>query len=135
MLHEAMGTKLHFNTACHPQANGQMEQTNQTLQDMLRAYVLDFKTQWDVDLSLCEFAYINSFHSSRGMSPYKAFYGRRCSIPICWEEVEVHGFHGPTIMGKTGDKVKLIQERLKITRSRQKNIEIQSESQTLKEIH
>ena len=61
-LHESMGTKLQFSTAYHPQTDGQSERTIQTLEDMLRACVLDFKTQWDETLPLCEFAYNNNYH-------------------------------------------------------------------------
>ncbi|KAJ8622027.1 hypothetical protein MRB53_030556 [Persea americana] len=88
---------------------------------MLRACVLDFKTQWDETLPLCKFAYNNSYHSSIGMVPFEALYGRRCRTLVCWEEVGVRSFHGPTIVSKTSDKVKLIQERLKVARSRQKS--------------
>ena len=41
-FHEELGTRLHFSTAFHPQTDGQSEQTIQTLEDMLRAYVIDF---------------------------------------------------------------------------------------------
>lgn len=38
-----------------------------------------------------------------------------------WEEIGVRSFHGLTIVGETSDKVKLIQDRLKVARSRQKS--------------
>ncbi|GJY77245.1 putative reverse transcriptase domain-containing protein [Tanacetum coccineum] len=41
-LHKALGTRLDMSTAYHPQTNGQSERTIQTLEDMLRACVLDF---------------------------------------------------------------------------------------------
>ncbi|GJX32992.1 putative reverse transcriptase domain-containing protein [Tanacetum coccineum] len=41
-LHEALGTRLHMSTSYHSQTDGQSERTIQTLEDMLRACVMDF---------------------------------------------------------------------------------------------
>jgi transposase InsO family protein len=41
-LHESMDTRLNFSSAYHPQTNGQTEQTNQILEDMVRAYALKY---------------------------------------------------------------------------------------------
>ena len=70
-----MGTKLNFSTAFHPQTDGQSERTIQTLEDMLRACVMDFKGTWNHYLPLVEFSYNNSFQASIGMAPYEALYG------------------------------------------------------------
>ncbi|GJX78468.1 putative reverse transcriptase domain-containing protein [Tanacetum coccineum] len=40
--YEALGTNLDMSTAYHPQTDGQSERTIQTLEDMLRACVIDF---------------------------------------------------------------------------------------------
>ncbi|KAH9671844.1 Endonuclease [Citrus sinensis] len=77
-LHKELGTKLRFSTAFHPQTDGQSERTIQTLEDMLRACVLDLSGGWEQHLMLIEFAYNNSFHSSIGMAPFEALYGRKC---------------------------------------------------------
>ena len=81
-LQRDMGTKLHFSTVFRPQTDGQSERTIQILENMMRAYVLEFKRNWDEYLSLMEFDYNNSYHSSIGMAPYEALYGRKCGSPI-----------------------------------------------------
>ncbi|GJU61519.1 reverse transcriptase domain-containing protein [Tanacetum coccineum] len=63
-MQEALGTRLDMSTAYHPQTDGQSERTIQTLEDMLRACVVDFRGSWDVHLPLVEFSYNNSYHSS-----------------------------------------------------------------------
>ncbi|GJY93806.1 putative reverse transcriptase domain-containing protein [Tanacetum coccineum] len=58
-----------------------------TLEDMLRACVLDFGGSWDVHFPLVEFSYNNSYHSSVRRAPFKALYGRKCRSPFMWAEV------------------------------------------------
>ncbi|EOX93994.1 DNA/RNA polymerases superfamily protein [Theobroma cacao] len=118
---EALGTKLRFSTSFHPQTDGQSERTIQTLEDMLRACVIDFIGSWDRHLPLVEFAYNNSFQSSIGMAPYEALYGRKCRTPLCWDEVGERKLVNVELIDLTNDKVKVIQERLKTTQDRQKN--------------
>ena len=62
---------MKFSTAFHPQTDGQAERTIQTLEDMLRACVIDFRGNWDDHLPLIEFSYNNSYHSSIGMAPLR----------------------------------------------------------------
>ncbi|GKA27024.1 homeodomain-like protein [Tanacetum coccineum] len=66
-----------IDTAYHPQTDGQSERTIQTLEDMLRACVVDFGCSWDVHLPLAEFSYNNSYHSSIRCAPFEALYGRK----------------------------------------------------------
>ncbi|GKC77570.1 putative reverse transcriptase domain-containing protein, partial [Tanacetum coccineum] len=54
------------------------ERMIQTLEDMLRACVIDFGGNWDVHLPLAEFSYNNSYHSSIQCAPFEALYGRKC---------------------------------------------------------
>ena len=86
-LQATLGTRLHFNTTFHPEVDGWSERTIQTLEDMLRAYVMEFKGSWDTHLALMEFAYNNSYQASIKMAPFEALYGRKCRIPMCWDEV------------------------------------------------
>ncbi|GKB33138.1 putative reverse transcriptase domain-containing protein [Tanacetum coccineum] len=62
-LQNALGTQLHMSTTYHPETDGQSERTIQTLEDMLRACVIDFKKGWDKLLPLVEFSYNNSYHA------------------------------------------------------------------------
>ncbi|KAI3732915.1 hypothetical protein L1987_64127 [Smallanthus sonchifolius] len=86
-FHEAIGTRLNISTAYHPQTDGRSERTIQTLEDMLRACIIDFGGSWDSHLPLAEFSYNNSYHTTIGMPPYEMLYGRRCRTPICWGEI------------------------------------------------
>ena len=81
--------------------------------------MLDFKGSWDQYLPLVEFAYNNSYHSSIGMPPYEALYGRKCRSPLCWTEVGEKQIEGPDLIRETSEKVPLIQDRLRTTFSRQ----------------
>ncbi|GJT09298.1 putative reverse transcriptase domain-containing protein [Tanacetum coccineum] len=51
-LQKALGMNLDMSTAYHPQTDGQSERTIQTLEDILRACVIDFGSSWDRHLSL-----------------------------------------------------------------------------------
>ncbi|GKA43296.1 putative reverse transcriptase domain-containing protein [Tanacetum coccineum] len=74
-MQNALGTQLDMSTAYHPQTDEQSERTIQTLEDMLRACVIDFGKGWERHLPLVEFSYNNSYHASIKAAPFKAFYG------------------------------------------------------------
>ncbi|XP_031394177.1 uncharacterized protein LOC116205681 [Punica granatum] len=117
----ALGTKLNLTTVFHPESDWQSERTIQTLEDMLRACVIEFQGSWDDYLPLMEFAYNNSYQSSIGMAPYESLYGRACRTPLCWNEVGERQLTGPEIVDLTAEKVKVIREVLKTAQGRQKN--------------
>ena len=65
------------------------------MEDMLRACVLDFKGSWEKYLSLVEFAYNNSYHSTIEMAPYEVCMvenasphcvGKRLVRENCWDQ-------------------------------------------------
>jgi hypothetical protein len=116
-----MGTRLDMSTTYHPQTDGQSERTIQTLEDMLRACVIDFGGNWDTHLPLVEFSYNNSYHTSIKCAPFEALYGRKCRSPIVWAEVGESQMIGPEIVQETTDKIFQIKERLKTARDRQKS--------------
>ncbi|GJW87873.1 putative reverse transcriptase domain-containing protein [Tanacetum coccineum] len=85
-LQKALGTNLDMSTAYHPQTDRQSERTIQTLEDMIRACVIDFGKGWVNHLPLVEFSYNNSYHASIKAAPFEALYGRKCRSPVCWVE-------------------------------------------------
>nr|GFA27655.1 putative reverse transcriptase domain-containing protein [Tanacetum cinerariifolium] len=76
-LQKALGTQLDLSTAYHPETDGQSERTIQTLEDMLRACVFDFRSSWDKHLPLVEFSYNNSYHASIKAAPGGIRFGKR----------------------------------------------------------
>nr|KYP60651.1 Transposon Ty3-I Gag-Pol polyprotein [Cajanus cajan] len=120
-LYQALGTKLRLSSTYHPQTDGQLERIIQSLEDLLRACVLDHLGSWEEVLPLVEFTYNNSFHASIGMAPFEALYGRRCRTPLCWYQDGESVVVGPELVLQTTEKVKLIQERMKTAQSRQKS--------------
>ncbi|GJY96423.1 reverse transcriptase domain-containing protein [Tanacetum coccineum] len=120
-VQKALGTRLDMSTAYHPQTDGQSERTIQTLEDMLRACVIDFGGSWDVHLPLAEFSYNNSYHSSIKCAPFEALYGRKCRSPVLWAEIGESSLIGPELIQEMTDKVVLIKEKLKAARDRQKS--------------
>ncbi|GJV84966.1 putative reverse transcriptase domain-containing protein [Tanacetum coccineum] len=101
--------------------NGQSERTIQTLEDMLRACVMDFGKGWDRHLPLIEFSYNNSYHTSIKAAPFEALYGRKCRSPICWAEVGDAQLTGPEIICETTEKIIQIKNRLQASRDRQRS--------------
>jgi transposase InsO family protein len=83
-LHESMETKLNFSSRYHPQTDGQIEGTNQILEDMLRACALKYGKGWDKSLPYAKFSYNNSYQASIEMAPFEALYGRQCRTPLFW---------------------------------------------------
>ncbi|GKD04024.1 putative reverse transcriptase domain-containing protein, partial [Tanacetum coccineum] len=115
------GTRVDISTAYHPQTDGQSERTIRTLEDMIRACVMDFGGSWDTHLPLIEFSYNNSYHTSIKCAPFEALYGRKCRSPVIWTEVGESQLIGPEIVQETTKKIVQIKERLKTARSRQKS--------------
>ncbi|GJU73503.1 putative reverse transcriptase domain-containing protein [Tanacetum coccineum] len=120
-LQNALGTQLDMSTAYHPETDGQSERTIQTLEDMLRACVIDFGKGWDKHLPLVEFSYNNSYHASIKAAPFEALYGRKCRSPVCWAEVGDSQLTGPEIIQETTKKIVQIRQRLQAARDRQRS--------------
>nr|GEZ11910.1 putative reverse transcriptase domain-containing protein [Tanacetum cinerariifolium] len=117
---KAMETQLDMTTAYHPKTNGLSERTIQTLEDMLRACVIDFGNGWERHLLLVKFSYNNSYHASIKAAPFEALYGRKCRSPVCWAEVGDSQLTGPELIHETTEKIVQIKRRIQDARDRQK---------------
>nr|GEV58922.1 putative reverse transcriptase domain-containing protein [Tanacetum cinerariifolium] len=118
---KALGTNLDMSTVYHPETDGQSERTIQTLEDILRACVIDFRKGWVKHLSLFEFSYNNSYHASIKVAPYEALYGRKCRSPVCWTEVGEAQLTSPEMIQETTEKIILIKQRIQAAQDRQKS--------------
>ncbi|GJU95567.1 putative reverse transcriptase domain-containing protein [Tanacetum coccineum] len=120
-LHEVLGMQLNLSTAYHPQTDGQSERTIQTLEDMLRACVIDFGNGWDRHLPLVEISYNNNYHTSIKVAPFEALYDRKCRSPVCWTEVREAQLTGPAIIHETTEKIFKIRDCMQAARDQQKS--------------
>ncbi|GJV33607.1 putative reverse transcriptase domain-containing protein [Tanacetum coccineum] len=120
-LQSALGTQLDMSTAYHPETDGQSERTIQTLKDMLRACVIDFRKGWERHLPLVEFSYNNSYHSNIKVAPFEVLYGQKCRSPVCWAEVGDVQLTGPEIIHETTKKIVQIRQRLQAARDQQRS--------------
>ncbi|GJR22702.1 putative reverse transcriptase domain-containing protein [Tanacetum coccineum] len=101
--------------------DGQSERTIQTLEDMLRACVIDFENGWDRHLPLIEFLYNNSYHTSIKAALFEALYGQKCQSLVCWAEVRDAQLTSPEIIHETIDKIVQIKQRIQTARDCQKS--------------
>jgi hypothetical protein len=115
-LHAYLRTHMIHCSAYHPQTDGQTEQVNQILEDMLRACVMEYPGSWDKNLSWVEFAYNNSYQESLKMAPFEALYGRQCHTPFNWIKPGEKAIFGPDIILEAEATVRRIQENLKVAK-------------------
>jgi hypothetical protein len=76
-LFKIQGTKLHLITAYHPQTDGQMKVVNKFLETYLRCFASEKKNQWVQWLSLVEWWYNTSYHTTTCMTPFEVVYGHK----------------------------------------------------------
>ncbi|GKC46350.1 putative reverse transcriptase domain-containing protein [Tanacetum coccineum] len=120
-LQKDLCTSLDMSIAYHPQADGQSKRTIQTLEDMLRACVVDFGKGWVNHLTIVKFSYNNSYHASIKVAPFEALHGRMCWSPVCWAEVGEVQLTGTEIVQETTEKIIQIKQRIQAVRDRQKS--------------
>jgi hypothetical protein len=67
--------KLKLSVAYHPQTDGQTEQFNSTLLQMLRCFVGKYHTDWPQHIPALLYAYHNTVHTATGYTPHKLLFG------------------------------------------------------------
>ncbi|MCO5556776.1 hypothetical protein L7F22_010329 [Adiantum nelumboides] len=80
-LFENMGTTLKFSSSFHPQRDGQSEEANSIVLDLLKCYVSEHKGKWEQYLPLVEYAYNNTMHSSTSKALFKIVKGGK-KVPL-----------------------------------------------------
>ncbi|MCO5552669.1 hypothetical protein L7F22_006185 [Adiantum nelumboides] len=66
----------------HFQTDGKSEIENSTILDLLKPYVSERQTDWEKYLSLVEYVYNNTVHSTIGLAPFEIGYGKPMLPPI-----------------------------------------------------
>ncbi|KAE8995142.1 hypothetical protein PR001_g15390 [Phytophthora rubi] len=81
-FYETLGIKKLYGAAYHPQTQGLVERFNGTLIGMLRMFVSETQSDWDLYLPRVLFAYRTSYHEALGDSPFFSLYGRDPVLPL-----------------------------------------------------
>jgi hypothetical protein len=112
-MYTNLGTQLNFSTAYHPEKEGETEQTNQILEDILHMYMMDQHKHWKEFFPPIEFAYNNSYKIPIKMAPFEFLYGRPCWTPLCLDRLEDRVLVGPKVMQEMEDQIHTIIQRIK----------------------
>ncbi|MCI13605.1 retrotransposon protein [Trifolium medium] len=116
-----------MSTSHHPQTDGQSERTIQTLEDMLRACVLEDGGSWGDYLHLIEFAYNDSYHVSIGMTLYEVLHGRKCRIPCAGLKLVIEVFWDRDVKNLRNRSIPVVKVAWKRSPDREATWELESE--------
>jgi hypothetical protein len=117
-LFKGFEMNLNFNTAYHPESDGQTKRMNRVIEDILRMYVMDKPSKWEDYLHLVEFAYNNGYQTSLKMSPFEARYGRKCNTPVSWDNPNDRAVVGPELLKEMEEQMLKIKQNLKVSQDR-----------------
>jgi RNase H-like domain found in reverse transcriptase/Reverse transcriptase (RNA-dependent DNA polymerase)/Integrase zinc binding domain/Retroviral aspartyl protease len=81
-LWKLTGTTLKHSTSYHPQTDGQTENVNRAVQDIMRSYVDDERSDWDRHLTAVEIAINSSRHASTGYTPHFLNHNQEMRLPF-----------------------------------------------------
>ncbi|MCO5605036.1 hypothetical protein L7F22_059213 [Adiantum nelumboides] len=113
-----MGTTLKFSSSFHPQTNGQSEEANSIVLDLLKCYVSEHKGKWEQYLPLVEYAYNNTVHSSTGKAPFEIVEGGKKVPPILHTKDKI--FEADKYVQDMDEMYKKVKVALEKTQAKQK---------------
>ncbi|MCO5562491.1 hypothetical protein L7F22_016118 [Adiantum nelumboides] len=117
-LFENMGTTLKFSSSFLPQTDGQSEEANSNVLDLLKCYVSEHKATWEHYLPLVEYAYNNTVHTSTGKAPFEIVEGGKKVPPILQTKDKI--FEADKYVQNMDEAYRKIKLALEKTQSKQK---------------
>ena len=73
-----LGVQHYKSSAYHPESQGAIERFHQTFKNMIRAYCLEYQTEWDQGIHMLLFAVREGIQESLGFSPFELVFGLQC---------------------------------------------------------
>ncbi|MCO5559213.1 hypothetical protein L7F22_012808 [Adiantum nelumboides] len=112
-----MGTTLKLSSLFHPQTDGQSEEANPTVLNLLKCYVSEHKATWEHYLPLIEYAYNNTVHTSTSKAPFEIVEGGKKVPPILHTKDKI--FEADKYVHNTDEAYKKIKLVLEKTQTKQ----------------
>jgi hypothetical protein len=109
--------EIHFTSGHHPEANGQVERLNQSLEQYIRHYCNYQQTNWFELLPIAEFTYNNTPHDSTGISPFFANKGYNPSIRV-YPEKDIASVRARDLAVDISQLQEILKERLRDAQER-----------------
>ncbi|XP_042875418.1 uncharacterized protein LOC122255445 [Penaeus japonicus] len=109
-----LGIKQHLASSYHPQSQGALERSHQTIKSMLTKFCLENCKDWDEGIPLVLYALRSSKQESLGCSPNELLFGKEVRGPLkllfdSWVDME-NDVELTEYVSKLKDRLKLVQE-------------------------
>jgi len=110
-LGTTLDMRLHFTSGYHLKANGQAEQTNQTLEQYFCIYCNYQQDNWSKLLPLAEFAYNNAPSATTGVSPFFANKGYHPNLSV-YPERDIASSHACNFVLNLDELQNMLKEKI-----------------------